>query len=590
MTKPKKIFLRLFIPYFFISLTGLLILLLIVRFAFQNFYYNEITNSLTQKAKIIESSLVESLGMNNIPALKELVTDWSKKSESRITVIKADGNVVADSSYDATMMENHLEREEIRIAMSGEVGTSLRNSSTLTDKYLYIALPLKRNGEILGVVRNAVSVKELQVSLYALTNKIFFWSFVLLLFITYFIYHQARKLSTPLEQMKKNVEIFALSDFKDSFNFEKSSTEEIASLSFALQKMGENLKNKIEKIGTQKNEQLAVFSSLREGVITIYPDLTIYNINRAASNLFNVTINDSIHGSLLEDVVDSEFIVKLAKKLVDDQSPVEEEINYGAGKILHVYGSLVESKETGTFGAILVFEDISKVRRLEDHRKQFVANVSHELKTPLTAIQGYLETLLESNIEEEAMKEKFLKIINKHTLRLKLIIEDLLSLSSLEKDNEIARMDTESQGIISIIEGSASLCLDKSNREGISIDISGEEVELKVSKSLMEQAFINLFDNAIKYGGMGTKINVSIKNSENNVEIIVSDNGPGIAEEHHARLFERFYSADKARSRSLGGSGLGLAIVKHIVLSHGGDIQVTSTLGQGTDFIIELPC
>jgi two-component system phosphate regulon sensor histidine kinase PhoR len=587
--KPKKIFIKLFLPYFFISLIGFVILLLITRFAFRNFYYNEITTNLVQKAKIIESDIIDLMQKKSLIPLQNKVQQFAKNAENRISVILPSGIVVADSSHDISNMENHLKREEIASALIGEVGKSLRYSPTLMTNHLYIAIPLFMDSTISGVLRNSVSIAKLETSLYTLTKKILFWSFLLLLILTYFIYFQARKLSEPLERIKKDVEIFALSDFQEKLDVEHSSTEEIVSLSFALKKMGMKLQTQIKKINTQKNEQLAVFSSLMEGVITIYPDMSVYHINRSALGLFNRQELKILKGTPLRDIIKSNEILEMAKELIESQKAVEAEIIYDESKTLHVYGTIVQAEDSGVFGAVLVFNDISKMRKLESHRKQFVANVSHELKTPLTAIQGYLETLQGTDIEDVDTRKKFLSIISKHAMRLKLIVEDLLSLSSLERESNIGNIEFKTEHIIPVIESAASLCSQKVRKKNISINIIGEDVELNISKSLIEQAIINLIDNAIKYGNQGTQVNIEVKSTRNICEIIVADDGPGIKREHHERLFERFYSADKARSRELGGSGLGLSIVKHIVMSHNGDIRVESELGRGTKFIIEFP-
>jgi two-component system phosphate regulon sensor histidine kinase PhoR len=587
--KPKKIFIKLFLPYFLISTIGLVILLLITRFAFKNFYYNEITTNLVQKAKIFEQDIVDLMQAKSNLALQKKIQNLSDNAENRISVILPNGLVIADSSHDILKMENHLEREEIASALLGKRGNSLRYSPTLMTNHLYVAIPLYFNANLVGVLRNSVSISKLETSLDILTKKILFWSFILLLILTYFIYFQARKLSLPLEKMKRDVEAFATSDFKEGLDVENSTTEEIVSLSFALKKMGEKLQTQIKKINTQKKEQLAVFSSLIEGVITIYPDMSVYHINRSALKLFNRKGNKSEKGTPLSEIISSDEILKLAENLIQHEEAIEAEIIYEKNKTLHVYGTIVESEEKGVFGAVLVFNDISKMRKLENHRKQFVANVSHELKTPLTAIQGYLETLQETDIENTKTRDKFLNIISKHAMRLKLIIEDLLSLSSLEKETDIGNIELIKQDILPVIESAVSLCSEKIRQKDVTVSVRGADIELDICKSLIEQAVINLIDNAIKYSDTGTNIDLVVKKSGKQCLLSVEDNGPGIAAEHHERLFERFYSADKARSRELGGSGLGLSIVKHIVISHGGDICVESEIGKGTKFIIEFP-
>ena len=587
--KPKKLFFKLFFPYFIISLAGLSLLLIITRFAFQNFYYNEKAKSLVQKAKLVESLIISELDAQTFKQLQVKVKDFAEKSGSRITIMLPDGKVVADSDYLPANMENHLNRSEVKEALNGGLGQSIRYSSTLRSNHLYVAIPLVYEKETIGVLRNAVSVAELNISFYKLSRNVILWSLLLLGILTYFIYTQARKISQPLEDIKEQVENFASNDFSKTLELKDTQTEEIEALSFTLKKMGAKLVESLNKIRKQKEEQLAVFSSLREGVITIYPDLNIFHINQAALNLFNVGISNGLKGKALSSIINSEEILAMAKNLMDTHSTVEEEIEYEEGKVLHVYGTIVHSKEQGVFGGVLVFDNITKMRTLENHRKDFVANVSHELKTPLTAIQGYVETIQEGDVDDPETLKKFMGIINKHTNRLKLIIEDLFTLSFLEKDSDLGEFDLVEQDLLPVLKNTIAMCAEKANKKNVAIVISGENYRVCLNQSLFEQAIINLVDNAIKYGPSDNEVKIELIAKNKEVEILIKDNGPGIGSEHHERLFERFYSVDMARSRELGGSGLGLSIVKHIILSHNGNIRVESDLGQGATFIVTMP-
>jgi signal transduction histidine kinase len=491
--KTKKLFSKLFPTYFLISVIGLVVLLFITNSAFKVFYYKEISTSLTQKAKLIKSNIQELVIKNQISKLRVRTTQLALLSENRITVVLPNGKVIADSSYDPVKMENHAKRKEITDALKGKPSESMRFSPTLKEKHLYIAIPLNFGNRIVGALRTSVSVEKIDISLMTLTKKLITWSFFLLIFLTYFIYNQAKKISTPLEEMKRHVESFASSNslinFKESIAITDSSTEEIASLIDAIKQMSNQLQVQFEKINRQTDEQIHV---------------------------------------------------------------------------------------------------ISKMRELENHRKEFVANVSHELKTPLTAIQGFLETIKEGVDDQETL-DKFIDIILKHSLRLKNIIEDLLTLSSIERESEIGSLDMHSGYIQGVLENIISLSDYKAQKKGIKISLSGSDHECQINIPLIEQAIINLLDNAIKYGPENSKISVTTSLSDSFIQINVSDQGQGIDKIHHERLFERFYSVDKARSRQLGGSGLGLSIVKHIVLSHGGNVKIKSEPPNGSSFIIELP-
>ncbi|MBK26767.1 MAG: hypothetical protein CME70_22390 [Halobacteriovorax sp.] len=587
--KPKKLFTKLFPSYLFISLLGLVILLLITRFAFKNFYFNEVSNNLNQKSQIIKDEFIPLIKNQNLEALQKRVQIIAKKSESRLTVVLPDGKVISDSHFEPSKMENHKSREEISGALKGSISESIRHSKTLDEEHLYLASPLIDKDKIIGVLRVSVSVKKLKTSLFLLTRKVILWSLILLVVLTYIIIVQSKRISAPIEDITALVDKFTNGDFENKIELQETSSKEVASLYSAIELMSERIQTQIQKINKQKNEQLAVFASMLEGVITIYPDMNIYHINKAALNLFQYKQEGPIKGIPLMEVVKSERIYNMTKKLLEDHQTVDNEYEYDSGLILNVHGTILESESTGMLGAVLVFNDITKMRELENHRKQFVANVSHELKTPLTAIQGYLETLQEEEIDDKEVLNKFLGIINKHSNRLKTIIEDLLALSSIERESEIGELKLENISIWKALDNALIFCKEKAESKNIKINKTGPDQVVLINQPLIEQAIINLLDNAIKYGPENSEVNIETKINEKILEIVVVDKGQGIPEKHHERLFERFYSVDKARSRELGGSGLGLAIVKHIALSHGGNVRVQSTVGEGSSFIFELP-
>ncbi|RKY25496.1 MAG: hypothetical protein DRP62_01065 [Planctomycetota bacterium] len=260
------------------------------------------------------------------------------------------------------------------------------------------------------------------------------------------------------------------------------------------------------------------------------------------------------------------------------------------GRFLQLYGSgLVDNKDNRS-GAVLVLHDITRTRQLEEVRRDFVANVSHELKTPITSIKGFVETLQEGALDKPEESKRFLEIIAKHADRLNAIVDDLLSLSRLEEDSEQRRISFEKTSIRPTLVSAIELSKVKAEEKHITVELlCDKEITAKINSALIEQVVLNLIDNAIKYSQDNSKIQVSTQKTENEVFIKVSDQGCGIEKEHLDRIFERFYVVDKGRSRKLGGTGLGLAIVKHIAQVHNGYVTVESTLGKGSTFIVHLP-
>jgi two-component system phosphate regulon sensor histidine kinase PhoR len=277
---------------------------------------------------------------------------------------------------------------------------------------------------------------------------------------------------------------------------------------------------------------------------------------------------------------------------LSNKNPTEEDITVfqKEERVIDVKGSPILDANQHQIGTLVVFHDVTQLRRLENMRRDFVANVSHEIKTPLTAIKGFVETLQQGNVEKKQEKERFLGIIQKHVDRLDAIIEDLLALSRIEQENEKKEIKFESVKIVDVFQAAIQLCMPKAEKQSIRIDIDCEkDITAIFDPTLIEQAVVNLLDNAIKFSEPQSTIHVKFHRHEDEMIISVQDHGIGIAQKHLPRLFERFYRVDKARSRSMGGTGLGLAIVKHIAQAHGGHVAVESKLGEGSRFSIHLP-
>jgi two-component system phosphate regulon sensor histidine kinase PhoR len=259
-------------------------------------------------------------------------------------------------------------------------------------------------------------------------------------------------------------------------------------------------------------------------------------------------------------------------------------------RFLNGHGTVLRDPNEKQIGALIVLNDITRLRKLENIRREFVANVSHELRTPVTAIKGFVETLLDGKVEDSVEEERFLNIINKHTARLESIIEDLLNLSKIEREDERDEIILTEGEIIDVLSNAIEMCQDKADAKRIEIILfCPEDTIAKMDAQLLEQAMINLLDNAIKYSEQGSSISIKASQTEDELIIRVLDQGCGIDKKHLPRLFERFYRVDKARSRKLGGTGLGLAIVKHISQAHGGSVSVESIPGKGSTFRIHLP-
>jgi two-component system phosphate regulon sensor histidine kinase PhoR len=343
----------------------------------------------------------------------------------------------------------------------------------------------------------------------------------------------------------------------------------------------------------QYSELKAVFTSMVEAVIVVDETGKITNLNQAAAKLLNVQAR-KVTGAHYGDVIRNPDMHRFFKEIHNSQGAVEREIAFlnsaNEQLFLQTHGVLIRDKNLKKARALVVFNDVTKLRKLESIRSDFVANVSHELKTPITTIKGFVETLREEAVDDPNARRHFLDIILKNAERLHSIVEDLLTLSRVEEEDRKAQIILQSDSIAKPMVAAIEDCSLKAFEKGIRIVFDcPNEIRAKINAPLLEQAITNLIVNSIKYSDENTAVILKGRVGDDAVIISVKDHGIGIAEEHLPRLFERFYRSDKARSRKLGGTGLGLAIVKHIVSAHNGKVKVKSRVGEGTTFTIKLP-
>ena len=343
--------------------------------------------------------------------------------------------------------------------------------------------------------------------------------------------------------------------------------------------------NHVESINTQK-EKDAVLSSMTEGVLVIDNNKKILMINEPGISYLNIE-SDNPTGCFVDDTIKDENFQIFINTLIKTKTPQKKEIRIKKNmkRFFLVNGTILQGEK---MGALIVFSDITKLKQLEKIRQDFVANVSHELKTPITSIVGFLETVQQKNFPKEKRKS-FLKKALKHSNRLNAIIDDLLWLSKIESMEDSESFDLTNQPLLGIINGAVDDIKSLRGMEDAKIEVSCDSsIELKADEQLLREAFINLLDNAIKYGDSKKKITIT-SNINKNLVIKFHNYGIPIPKKYNERIFHRFYRIDKSRSRRQGGTGLGLAIVKHIIFVHGGEISVDSDKKLGTSFLIEIP-
>jgi two-component system phosphate regulon sensor histidine kinase PhoR len=589
MNRRKRLIWQLFPPFLLITLLSLLAVSWYASSSLRHFFLDQAAADLKIRALLVEKQIVALLAPLAAAEVDAICKDIGKQSATRITVILPSGQVVGDSRETPHLMDNHAGRPEIAMALKGNPGQSIRYSNTLRQQMIYVALPLQKNQTILGVIRTSVPITSIKRELRSIQTKIALGGLLIAVLAAWISLLISRRISRPLEEMKKGADRFAAGDL--SHRLTAPVSEELASLAEALNQMAAQLDRRIKTIVNQRNELETVLASMLEGVIAIDNEERIININAATAAFFN-TNPEECPGRNLQEVIRNSAMQQFVRESITSKVPKEDDINlyHNGEKTLHLQSSPILDANKEHIGTLVVFNDVTHLRRLESIRRDFVANVSHEIKTPLTAIKGFVETLHRGNVDDPEEARRFLGIIQKHADRLSSIVEDLLSLSRIEQEDEGKTIKLEEGNVNDVFQAAMQICRPKAEEKNITIrSVCDKQISAKFDTTLLEQALVNLLDNAIKYSEPKSTILLKGQRNQSELRISVEDQGIGIAQKHLPRLFERFYRVDKARSRNSGGTGLGLAIVKHIVQAHDGNVTVESELGVGSVFTTHLP-
>jgi len=508
----------------------------------------------------------------------------------RITIIRSDGIVVADSQADISKLDNHADRPEVLSALNGVPGRSKRYSDSLGEDLIYVTMPMVELSSETYVIRSAMSVHDIDEALRDILGRIVFIGIITFLALSTLSFLSERRIIAPLADIQKAAEAFSGGNLDYYLNI--PGPEDIRIVADTLNEMAEALKYRLNEITKGKNELAAIFSSMMEAVVVLDKSLNIRHLNRSALKIVGVPESEVYGRSLIETFMNSN-LQSFAEETLASQNPVERDITFNSSRnlILHAHGTRIAPADdkTSENAIVLVMNDITRAQHLENMRRDFVANVSHELKTPITNVKGYLETLADGVMDDPETAKRFLAISIRNADRLNAILDDLLSLSRLEQQGGEG-LEFEIRPLGDIVLGAFQYCSLKATDKGIDMRLEGEKnLPASVNTLLIEQALTNLIDNAVKYSDKGAMMTVHIDKNGGMADISVIDEGIGIPAKDLPRIFERFYRVDKARSRELGGTGLGLAIVKHIAIVHRGSVKVKSELGKGSTFTISVP-
>ena len=517
-------------------------------------------------------SLLESQKSSTYSDENEILKNF-KQTDIRITLIDKTGLVLYDSVADITKMDNHNNRPEIIDARQTGLGSSLRKSDTENQNMLYFATSFGDG----YVIRSSLFVATI-VGFEENFVKYYIFGVIFVILLSVFILTKlADFIVTPIKELEYISSRVASGELNRRVKI--TSKDEIGKLGKTFNYMANRLEMTINDAVDKQTRLQAILKSMDSGVIAVDSNLKVIMINPYAEKIFG--INKSIIGKNLMDTIRNFELEDIFENSLEDYKeikilwPKERELRIRTAEIIN---------DNLKLGKVAVVQDITDIRKLENIRSQFVANVSHELKTPLTSIMGFSETL--KDVEDSKTKEKFLNIINDEAQRLTRLINDILALSDIENNSEVVE---EEINISDVLMDVCNLMKNIADNKKIHLECTIlNEPTILFSKDRFKQMLINLIDNGIKYTDAGG-VFVTLSQIGDNAIISVKDTGTGIPKDDISRLFERFYRVDKARSRAQGGTGLGLAIVKHIVLSLNGTIEVKSEIDKGSNFIIKFP-
>ena len=587
MTK-RQLFWQLFPSFLAVLFVALAVASWFVVHSIKDFYLSHTAQELEARAVLLREQLAGYSFDSDTAIIDSLCKQLGRESATRITVISLSGTVIGDTDDNPATMENHANRPEIQDALSGRTGVATRFSHTLQKTMMYAAIPVRTDDRLIGVVRTSMPINEIEHAFGSIYTKVSAGLLLIALFAAIVSLFISRQLAQPLVRMRLAAERFALGDF--SHHLPAGTSQETDKLARTMNEMAAQLDEKIRAITDQRNERDAVLTSMVEGVIAVDMNERVISLNHAATQMLGVE-RQAVVGRYLQEAFRVADLQQFVATTLRTQSTHESQFSLQGQntRIVQALGAPLKGDQGQNLGAVVVLHDITRLHQLEVVRRDFVANVSHELRTPITSIKGFVETLRDGAMDDTEQATRFLDIISRQTDRLNSIITDLLTLSELEQSSRSA-IGLKPSNLKTLLEGAIELVRTKAQTVRINFSLQCDSnLDVTVNPPLMEQAIVNLLDNAIKYSSAGDEIEVTAQTANQRVCISVADHGCGIEQTHLARLFERFYVVDRARSRELGGTGLGLSIVKHIVSVHDGEVTVESSPGRGSTFTIALP-
>ena len=579
----RPLFIQLFYSYIPVIGIGLFILVILINQITKDFYYDHVEKDLHDRAKL--TSKIISQNPELISSAQELAKSAGSIANMRVTIIDQDGVVVGDSDQEPGQMDNHKNRPEILEALNEGVGSSQRFSKTLNQEMMYLAIPMEFENNK-WTVRVSMSLNNLELILADLQKQVTYLGLIIGLILFLISLFISRQVTIPLQLMRKDAENY-VNTLQLADPLPTPKTKELASLSISLNKMAVEMDKKIKIIQQEKDDREELLSSMQDGIISLNKKMEILSINDIAKEYLQID-SDHIVGQKISSVVRQKKVIAFIKKVKKNKGKTQDEIVIKTNKkrTMIINGTpLVKGEKMS--GILITMNDVTFQKQLERVRQDFVANVSHELKTPITSMLGYIEIIQASKIDQDK-KEEFLNKVLNQTNRMNAIIDDLLRLSKIESQEEDSSIELFEMPLAPILEGAMEDVSENSKKSSNRILVHCDDVMVNADAQLLREAIVNLLENAIKYGDNGRDIKITVEDNDQ-LYIHIENAGEPILPKYREKIFQRFYRIDKSRDRRAGGTGLGLAIVKHISLVHNGEVLVSDSKIGKCRFTIMLP-
>jgi two-component system phosphate regulon sensor histidine kinase PhoR len=528
-----------------------------------------------------EASLPGFLSPDGEPILSDMANKLGEQINTRVTIIALDGTVLGDSEEDPAAMENHAARPEIKDALNKGLGESTRYSTTLTEKMMYVAVPVSHQGEVLGIARVALPLTEIESLVQRVTVSIAVAMAIAALLVMLAAWLIARITTRPIREITAASRKIASGELEQKITIETG--DEVEELAYSFNEMSSKLKALVDTISGDKARLETILDNMADGVIMTDNEGNISLANRAVKTLFK--IKDAVNKPLIEVVRDYE-VDELLKLCLQNADVQDTQYESGTSKrFVRAIAIPITGYRPG--GVLILFQDLTDIKNLQTTRRELIGNISHEFRTPLASIKAMVETLQDGAVNDREAASDFLPRIAGEVDRLTQMVTELTELTHIETGKAELRLETVNLNLL--IEEIIKQLSPQAERQQLSIktDLDSALPPVQADIERIRQVMVNLAHNAIKFTSPGGSITIASRRGDNSVIVAVTDTGIGISRSDLPHVFERFYKADRARSG--GGTGMGLAIAKHAIEAHGGSIRVQSEEGKGSTFSFDLP-